>query len=80
MNSLGEKCIFSLQGNCVYQLVGLNVSDPRLVPFDVLVHNDFRGSKVVSFTKLLEIRIYNITIVIDREYSGFVTVSSSCIL
>uniref|UniRef100_A0A673K3U4 VWFD domain-containing protein n=1 Tax=Sinocyclocheilus rhinocerous TaxID=307959 RepID=A0A673K3U4_9TELE len=70
----------NFQGNCVYQLVGLNVSDPGLVPFDVLVQNDFRGSKVVSFTKLLEIRVYNTTIVIDREYSGSVTVSSSCVL
>uniref|UniRef100_A0A673JYW8 VWFD domain-containing protein n=1 Tax=Sinocyclocheilus rhinocerous TaxID=307959 RepID=A0A673JYW8_9TELE len=48
----------NFQGNCVYQLVGLNVSDPGLVPFDVLVQNDFRGSKVVSFTKLLEIRVH----------------------
>ncbi|XP_016349977.1 IgGFc-binding protein-like [Sinocyclocheilus anshuiensis] len=66
---------FNFQGNCVYQLVGLNVSEPGLVPFDVLVQNDFRGSKVVSFTKLLEIRVYNTTIVIDREYSSFVTVN-----
>lgn len=75
-----DEFMFSLQGDCVYQLVGLNVSDPRLVPFEVLVHNDFRGSKVVSFIKLLEIRIYNITIGIDREYNGAVTVSSTCIL
>lgn len=67
--------IFSLQGNCVYQLVGVCISYPGLVPFDVLVQNEFRGSRVVTFTKLLQIIVYNLTIVIDREYSGSVTVS-----
>lgn len=70
-------CKFSFQGSCVYQLVGVCVSAPGLVPFNVLVQNEFRGSRVVTFTKLLEIKVYNISIVIDREYADFVTVSIS---
>ncbi|XP_056329790.1 IgGFc-binding protein [Danio aesculapii] len=66
---------FDFQGSCVYQLAGVCVSAPGLVPFNVLVQNEFRGSKVVTFTKLLEIKVYNISIVIDREYAGFVTVN-----
>uniref|UniRef100_A0A8C1ECA5 VWFD domain-containing protein n=1 Tax=Cyprinus carpio carpio TaxID=630221 RepID=A0A8C1ECA5_CYPCA len=66
---------FDFQGNCVYQLVGVCISYPGLVPFDVLVQNEFRGSRVVTFTKLLQIIVYNLTIVIDREYSGSVTVN-----
>ncbi|XP_057206432.1 IgGFc-binding protein isoform X2 [Triplophysa rosa] len=66
---------FDFQGNCVYQLVGLCATDPGLVPFDILVQNDFRESTVVSLTKLLEIKVYNISIVIDKDYYGYVTVN-----
>lgn len=59
----------------MYQLVGLCAKDPGLVPFDILVQNDFRGGTVVSLTKLLEIKVYNISIVIDKDYYGYVTVS-----
>ncbi|XP_076833291.1 IgGFc-binding protein [Brachyhypopomus gauderio] len=65
---------FNFQDACVYQLVGLCTSDPGLVPFNVLVRNDFRGSGEVSFTKLLQVNVYNLSIVISKEYKGSVMV------
>ncbi|XP_067094200.1 IgGFc-binding protein [Osmerus mordax] len=66
---------FNFQGTCVYQLAGLCSSDPGLVPFQVLVQNDFRGSRVVSYTKLVEVKVYSQTISISKEYKGQVMVN-----
>uniref|UniRef100_A0A3B4EIB1 VWFD domain-containing protein n=1 Tax=Pygocentrus nattereri TaxID=42514 RepID=A0A3B4EIB1_PYGNA len=49
---------FDFQGTSVYQLVGMCSNDSGLVPFEVLVQNDFR-SKMVSFTKLLQVNQYS---------------------
>ncbi|KAI4873588.1 hypothetical protein NFI96_003512 [Prochilodus magdalenae] len=66
---------FDYQGTGVYQLVGMCSSDPRLVPVEVLVQNEFRGSRAVSFTKLLQVKVYNLVIIISREYKGSVMVN-----
>uniref|UniRef100_A0A3B3TRJ8 Fc gamma binding protein n=1 Tax=Poecilia latipinna TaxID=48699 RepID=A0A3B3TRJ8_9TELE len=58
-----DKKRFDFQGTCVYQLAALCSKDPELVPFEVLVQNDHRGSKVVSYTKLVQINVYSTSIV-----------------
>ena len=68
---------FNFQGTCVYQLAGLCSRDPGLVPFQVLVQNDFRGSRVVSYTKVVEVKVYSQTISISKEYKGLVIVSKT---
>uniref|UniRef100_A0A8C5DKG4 IgGFc-binding protein-like n=1 Tax=Gouania willdenowi TaxID=441366 RepID=A0A8C5DKG4_GOUWI len=51
-----DKKKFDFQGTCIYQLAALCSKDPELEPFEVLVQNNHRGSKAVSFTKLVEIK------------------------
>ncbi|XP_041082394.1 IgGFc-binding protein [Polyodon spathula] len=66
---------FDFMGTCVYQLVGVCSTDPSLIPFDVQVQNDFRGNKVVSYTKLVQVTVYGQTIVMSRENYGKVMVN-----
>nr|XP_054596325.1 IgGFc-binding protein [Nothobranchius furzeri] len=70
-----DKQKFDFQGTCVYQLAALCSTDPELVPFEVRVQNDHRGSKVVSYTKLVEIKVYSTSIVITKTYKGMIMVN-----
>ncbi|XP_056600893.1 IgGFc-binding protein [Triplophysa dalaica] len=60
---------FDFQGTCTYYFSKLlNTADPSLIPFEVLVKNENRGSnKVVSFTKAVTISVYGYTIVLSKE-------------
>lgn len=66
---------FDFQGTCVYQLAALCSKNPDLVPFEVLVQNDHRGSNVVAYTKLVEIKVYGLSIVISKTNQGLILVS-----
>ncbi|XP_078143106.1 IgGFc-binding protein isoform X1 [Centroberyx gerrardi] len=74
-----DKKRFDFQGTCVYQLAALCSKDPELVPFEVLVQNDHRGSKVVSYTKLVEIKVYSLSIVITKTHKGLVMVDGELV-
>uniref|UniRef100_A0A665VUJ8 Fc fragment of IgG binding protein n=1 Tax=Echeneis naucrates TaxID=173247 RepID=A0A665VUJ8_ECHNA len=71
-----DKRRFDFQGTCVYQLTALCSNNPELVPFEVLVQNDHRGSKVVSYTKLVEVKVYSL-IFFNWESAVFVTLPSN---
>ncbi|XP_062996673.1 IgGFc-binding protein-like [Elgaria multicarinata webbii] len=66
---------FDFQGTCVYQLTGLCVKRKDPVDFLVLVQNDHRGSQAVSFTRDVEIYVYETSIVISRKNPGKVMVN-----
>uniref|UniRef100_A0A3B4ULI5 VWFD domain-containing protein n=1 Tax=Seriola dumerili TaxID=41447 RepID=A0A3B4ULI5_SERDU len=74
-----DKTRFDFQGTCVYQLVSLCSNNPELVPFEVLVQNDHRGSKVVSYTKLVEVKVYSLSIVITRTHKGLIMVNNELV-
>ncbi|XP_039369198.1 IgGFc-binding protein-like [Mauremys reevesii] len=67
---------FDFQGTCLYQFTGLCIKSQDLVDFQVLVQNDHRGSQVVSFTKVVQVKVYEVDIVISRENPGRVMVNS----
>lgn len=74
-----DKKKFDFMGTCVYQMVKHSMGTD-LVPFEVLVQNDHRGSKVVSYTKLVEVKVYSLSVVISRTYQGVVMVRVTALL
>ncbi|XP_068180237.1 IgGFc-binding protein [Antennarius striatus] len=74
-----DKKRFDFQGTCVYQLVGLCSKRTDLVPFQVLVQNDHRGTKAVSFTKLVQIKIHSINIIITTTHKGMILVNDELV-
>uniref|UniRef100_A0A3Q3BQL9 Fc gamma binding protein n=1 Tax=Haplochromis burtoni TaxID=8153 RepID=A0A3Q3BQL9_HAPBU len=74
-----DKKKFNFQGTCVYQLVALCSKDPELVPFEILVQNDHRGSKVVAYTGLVEIKVYSFSIIITKTHKGQLMVNNELV-
>ncbi|XP_069057919.1 IgGFc-binding protein-like [Pleurodeles waltl] len=67
---------YDFMGTCVYQLVGLISNDPSLTGFTVTVENDNRGSKAVSFTKVVTLEVYGITITLSKDFPRQILVDS----
>ncbi|KAJ6663859.1 hypothetical protein lerEdw1_009939 [Lerista edwardsae] len=66
---------FDFQGDCVYQFTGLCGRRGDLADFLVLVQNDQRGSQSASFTRAVEIKVYNTSVVISRGHLAKVMVN-----
>ncbi|CAH2318248.1 c-binding -like [Pelobates cultripes] len=59
---------FDFMGTCVYQLVGVTSSDASLTRFTVNVQNNNRGNKAVSYTKVVSVDIYGMTLTLSLDY------------
>nr|XP_038028058.1 IgGFc-binding protein isoform X2 [Anas platyrhynchos] len=57
---------YDFMGTCVYQFAALCSEDPTLVPFVVTVENNNRGSRVVSYTKEVTLKVYNMTLSLSQ--------------
>lgn len=59
---------YDFQGSCVYQMAAVCSQDPTLTPFLVTVENNHRGNKAVSFTKVVTLEVYNVTISLSQDH------------
>uniref|UniRef100_A0A8C0U059 IgGFc-binding protein-like n=1 Tax=Cyanistes caeruleus TaxID=156563 RepID=A0A8C0U059_CYACU len=60
---------FDFQGSCIYQFAALCIPKPTLVPFNVTVENNHRGSRAVSFTKTVNLEVYGSVISMSQDYA-----------
>ncbi|XP_065430748.1 IgGFc-binding protein-like [Chrysemys picta bellii] len=70
---------FDFQGSCQYQLAGRCQEREELVDFQVLVQNDHRSHRAVSFIKAVEVRVYGLNITVSRDYPGRFLLNGSLI-
>ncbi|XP_053546860.1 IgGFc-binding protein-like [Bombina bombina] len=59
---------FDFMGTCIYQLVGVTSNDVTLPLFTVKVQNNNRGNKAVSYTKVVTLEAYGLTITLSMDY------------
>ncbi|XP_069057214.1 IgGFc-binding protein-like [Pleurodeles waltl] len=68
---------FDFMGTCAYLLVGCESEDPTLTPFRVIVKNDHRGIKAVSFTNEVTLEMYGTGITLSKVYPGNILVNGT---
>ncbi|XP_068590666.1 IgGFc-binding protein-like [Cebidichthys violaceus] len=65
---------FDFQGNCVYRLVSVRADTTGLTPFEVILENNNRGNKRVSYAKVVTVNIYGNTYTLSVDDPGRVLV------
>ncbi|XP_051776738.1 IgGFc-binding protein-like [Erpetoichthys calabaricus] len=67
---------YNFQGTCMYQLAGVCSNDSRISMFDVQVQNANRGTSVASYSRIVQLNTYGISIEISKSHSGKIMVGS----
>ncbi|XP_068034381.1 BMP-binding endothelial regulator protein-like [Anomalospiza imberbis] len=70
-----DGCRYNFMGTCVYLLTGLFSTDPTLIPFAVTVENNHHGSRLVSFTKVVTMEVYKMTLSLSQKHPQRVKVN-----
>uniref|UniRef100_A0A8C9YAT7 VWFD domain-containing protein n=1 Tax=Sander lucioperca TaxID=283035 RepID=A0A8C9YAT7_SANLU len=65
---------FDFQGNCVYKLASVCGDTTGLTYFEVKLQNNNRGSKRVSYAKVVTVKVYGNTYTLSVDYPGSVLV------
>lgn len=65
---------FDFQGTCVYQLAALCSKNPELEHFEVQVQNEHRNNRVVSYTKLVQVKVFSNTLIMTTSHGGKILV------
>ncbi|KAG7278197.1 hypothetical protein CRUP_002159 [Coryphaenoides rupestris] len=74
--------VYTFQGTCVYQMAGVCSKtatlpgSPVLEPFDVLVQNNGHNKRAGSSTKLVEVKVYENSIVLSKDHIRSVLINS----
>ncbi|KAH0631334.1 hypothetical protein JD844_005622, partial [Phrynosoma platyrhinos] len=65
-----DKYRYDFQGVCAYVLTEVYQTLKDLTWFGVYVQNEYRGNRQVTWTRSVQANIYDIEIVISRQYPG----------
>ncbi|XP_042296262.1 IgGFc-binding protein-like [Sceloporus undulatus] len=65
-----DKHRFDFQGPCAYVLTEVYETPIDLTWFGVYVQNEYRGNQQVTWTRSVQVNVYDIEIVISRQYPG----------
>ncbi|KAF7670088.1 hypothetical protein LDENG_00056670 [Lucifuga dentata] len=66
---------YNFQGTCSYEMAGVSARQTNLEHFSIVLQNNGRDRKIGSTVKLVEVEVYNYTIVISKEHPGVVMVN-----
>ncbi|XP_077788611.1 IgGFc-binding protein-like [Podarcis muralis] len=69
-----DKKRFDFQGPCAYVLAEVFNGPLELEGFSVYVQNEYRGNKAVTWTRSVQVNVYDVEIIVSRQHPGKVLV------
>ncbi|KAM8927861.1 IgGFc-binding protein-like [Pelodytes ibericus] len=66
---------YNFMGTCTYTMAEVCTHDSSLPRFSVIIQNEKRGNKPVSYTKAVTLEVYNQTFTLSRSYPNHILVN-----